>query len=85
MNDINTIEGCQAELKRVREANVRFIKRVAYMREMQQEYFKTRDHETLRKSKAIEKEVDDFLDRCNNVLHFREVEDLQKTFDLEEQ
>jgi hypothetical protein len=36
--------------------------KVKHMRELQKEYFKSRDKNILRASKAIEKEVDDLLD-----------------------
>lgn len=35
-----------------------FFEKVALLRETQKEYFKTRDSEVLRKSKALEAEID---------------------------
>ena len=37
------------------------ITAVKLMREAQKEYFRTRSHESLRKSKALEKRVDDMI------------------------
>ena len=38
------------------------ITAVKAMREAQKEYFRTRSHDSLRKSKALEKRVDDMIE-----------------------
>lgn len=38
-----------------------FREKVLAMRTAQKEYFKTRDHDALRKSKALEREIDEEL------------------------
>ncbi len=48
--------GCVA--RSTAEHPTEIINLTAMMREAQREYFKTRDHEALRKSKALEKRVD---------------------------
>ena len=40
-----------------------FFEKVALMREAQREYFRTRSREVLRKSKALEAEIDREIDR----------------------
>jgi hypothetical protein len=42
------------------------ITAVKAMREAQKEYFRTRSHESLRKSKALEKRVDDMIEEFFN-------------------
>ena len=39
---------------------------VKLMREAQKEYFRTRSHDSLRKSKALEKRVDDMIEEYFN-------------------
>lgn len=58
----------QKEIDRIKANNIKFLKKVAKMRELQKEYFKTRDHEIMRQSKAIESEVDAYLTRCFDAL-----------------
>lgn len=40
-----------------------FFEKVALMREAQKEYFRIRSHEVLRKSKALEAEIDREIER----------------------
>lgn len=40
-----------------------FFEKVALMRESQKEYFRTRSHDALRKSKALEAEIDREIER----------------------
>lgn len=40
-----------------------FFEKVALMREAQKEYFRTRSHDALRKSKALEAEIDREIER----------------------
>lgn len=61
MEEKKTIEELEAEVRRLNEWNLRFFKRVQFMRQLQKEYFKGRDHETLRKSKAVESEIDGII------------------------
>ena len=42
------------------------ITAVKAMREAQKEYFRTRSHDSLRKSKALEKRVDDMIEEYFN-------------------
>lgn len=42
------------------------ITAVKAMREAQKEYFRTRSHESLKKSKALEKRVDDMIEEFFN-------------------
>lgn len=44
-----------------------FFEKVALMREAQKEYFRTRSHEALRKSKAIECEIDHEIARVRSM------------------
>lgn len=44
-----------------------FFKKVAYMRSLQKEYFASRDPFVLRKSKAIEAEIDREIKRVNEI------------------
>lgn len=61
MEEKKTIEELQAEIRRLKEWNLRFFKRVQYMRQLQKEYFNDRDHKVLRKSKAVESEIDGII------------------------
>ena len=70
----NTVEELQAELERVKEANKAFIRKVAKLRDLQKEYFKTRSHDTLRQSKALESEVDKFINRCFEKMAQQDIE-----------
>lgn len=45
-----------------------FFQKVALMRKHQKEYFATRSHSALRNSKALEKEIDEEIERVNNIL-----------------
>lgn len=45
-----------------------FFNKVALMRQAQKEYFRTRSQEALRKSKALESEIDKEITRVNNLL-----------------
>lgn len=58
----------------------RFIKKVEVMRATQKNYFKFRDPTLLRKSKALEKEVDDEI----AAYYKEEAEKLQGTFFVDE-
>lgn len=44
-----------------------FFEKVALMREAQKEYFRTRSHDALRKSKALEAEIDAEIKRVRNM------------------
>ena len=44
-----------------------FFQKVAALRQIQKEYFKTRSSESLRQAKAIEHEIDDEIKRINNL------------------
>lgn len=44
-----------------------FFGKVVEMRRLQNEYFKTRSHLTLEKSKAIEKEIDNEIKRMQDI------------------
>ena len=63
-NQQPTVEQLQAELDRIKAANIAFIKKVAYLREHQKQYFKTRDHEILKLCTALEAGIDNYLKRC---------------------
>jgi phosphate uptake regulator len=45
-----------------------FFEKVAEMRRAQRDYFKTRDKDTLIRSKQLEKEVDDEIKRVTKIL-----------------
>ena len=45
-----------------------FFKLVEKMRQNQKDYFKTRSTESLRKSKELEKQVDDEIARVNKIM-----------------
>lgn len=45
-----------------------FFKLVEQMRQNQKDYFKTRSTESLRKSKELEKQVDDEIARVNKIM-----------------
>lgn len=45
-----------------------FFDKVAEMRRAQRDYFKTRDKDTLIRSKQLEKEVDDEIKRVTEIL-----------------
>ena len=45
-----------------------FFQKVALMRKAQKEYFKTRNQTALRKSKALEAEIDKEIERVNNII-----------------
>lgn len=49
-----------------------FFDKVALMRRLQREYFKTRKSAALNKSKAVEKEVDAEIERVNAILGIRQ-------------
>lgn len=49
-----------------------FFEKVALMRRMQREYFKTRSSAVLGKSKALEREVDAEIERVNAILGIRQ-------------
>lgn len=44
-----------------------FFEKVALMRETQKEYFRTRSHDVLRKSKALEAEIDAEIKRVRDM------------------
>lgn len=45
-----------------------FFDKVAYMRKLQKEYFKTRSSSILRQCKQVEKEIDDEIERANKIV-----------------
>ena len=45
-----------------------FFQKVALMRKAQKEYFKTRSQAALRNSKALEAEIDNEIERVNNII-----------------
>lgn len=45
-----------------------FFQKVALMRKAQKEYFKTRSQTALRNSKALEAEIDNEIERVNNII-----------------
>lgn len=45
-----------------------FFDLVSKMRNVQKDYFKTRSSESLRKSKELEKQVDEEIERVNKIL-----------------
>ncbi len=49
-----------------------FFDRVVQLRRFQKEYFATRTRESLQASKALEKEIDDEIDRVYKVLAARQ-------------
>lgn len=44
-----------------------FFEKVALMRDAQKEYFRTRSHDALRKSKALESEIDREIERVRSL------------------
>ena len=48
-----------------------FFDKVSELREAQKEYFKTRSNAALKRSKALEKEIDDEIARVNTILSKR--------------
>lgn len=44
-----------------------FFEKVALMRDAQKEYFRTRSHDVLRKSKALEAEIDREIERVRDL------------------
>lgn len=77
-NQTPTLEQMQAELDRIRNANISFIKLVGKMRDLQKEYFKTRDRQVMLQSKALEGRVDDYLKRCFDKLAQQDQEFAEK-------
>lgn len=49
-----------------------FFERVKIMRHFQKEYFKTRSRTALQQSKALEREIDEEIDRVNRLLNLPE-------------
>lgn len=49
-----------------------FFDRVTQLRRFQKEYFATRSRESLQASKALEKEIDDEIDRVYKILSARQ-------------
>lgn len=49
-----------------------FFERVKMMRHFQKEYFKTRSRTALQQSKALEREIDEEIDRVNRLLNLPE-------------
>lgn len=45
-----------------------FFQKVALMRKAQKEFFKTRSQTALRNSKALEAEIDNEIERVNNII-----------------
>lgn len=52
--------------------NRQFFERVKMMRHFQKEYFKTRSRTALQQSKALEREIDEEIDRVNRLLNLPE-------------
>lgn len=52
--------------------NRQFFERVKMMRHFQKEYFKTRSRTALQQSKALEREIDEEIDRVNRRLNLPE-------------
>lgn len=48
-----------------------FFDRVVELRRLQKEYFATRSRDILMQAKAVEKEIDDEIDRVNQMLATR--------------
>lgn len=48
-----------------------FFDRVVELRRLQKEYFATRSRDILMQAKAVEKEIDDEIDRVNQILATR--------------
>lgn len=69
-------EDLKREIERIRTVNIRFIKKVAMLRNLQKAYFKTRDKEILRQSCAIETEVDNYLAKCMEAIERMQFEDV---------
>ena len=51
-----------------------FFDKVALMRRLQQEYFKTRDKSVLEKCKVVEKEIDVEIKRVNAIIGNQPIE-----------
>lgn len=51
-----------------------FFNLVTEMRQNQKDYFKTRSTESLRKSKELEKQVDDEIARVNKIMSDKQME-----------
>jgi len=51
-----------------------FFNLVERMRQNQKDYFKTRSTESLRKSKELEKQVDDEIARVNKIMSDKQME-----------
>lgn len=49
--------------------NRTFFEKVSLMREAQKDYFRTRSHDALRKSKALEAEIDREIERVRAMGH----------------
>ena len=66
-------EWCAGYKRKQMTMNARqFFEKVALLRETQKEYFRTRSHDALRKSKALEREIDEEIDRVNRLLNLPE-------------
>lgn len=52
--------------------NREFFNKVAFMRQLQKEYFKTRSKSTLSECKAIEREIDTEIRRVNAIIQTKE-------------
>ena len=59
-----------------------FFDLTALMRETQKEYFRTRDTTILRKSKELEKRVDDEISRVRRILNEKPAQAQEQTMDL---
>ncbi len=55
-----------------------FFKLVEQMRQNQKDYFKTRSTESLRKSKELEKQVDDEIARVNKIMKEKQMNLFEK-------
>lgn len=54
-----------------------FFDRVVELRRLQKEYFATRSRDILMQAKAVEKEIDDEIDRVNQILATRSRNNIQ--------
>lgn len=55
-----------------------FFKLVEQMRQNQKDYFKTRSAESLRRSKELEKQVDDEIARVNKIMSDKQMNLFEK-------
>lgn len=58
----------ETEIRRPAMNNKQFFDKVAAMRKYQKEYFRTRSSVALRNSKALEKEIDQEIERVQKII-----------------